>query len=125
MNWRDEDTLLDIEIAAKRIIEFQQGLSDSDFLQDVKTQAAIQHQFMVMGEATKRLSQEIRTQHPDVPWAAMAGMRDRLIHGYERVSLEIVWDTATIAVPALLEQLAPLLSQEADPQETDDEEFVE
>ncbi len=114
MNWRDEDTLLDIAIAAERIVDFQQGLSDRDFLRDAKTQAAIQHQLMIMGEAVKRLSMEFRVQHPDIPWSAMAGMRDRLIHNYERVSLEIVWATATAAVPELLAQLRPLIADDVD-----------
>ncbi|MBV7334488.1 DUF86 domain-containing protein [Chloroflexi bacterium TSY] len=64
---------------------------------------------MVMGEAAKRLSTDLRTQHSHIPWASVAGMRDRLIHAYERVSLDIIWDTAVNAVPELLTQVAPLL----------------
>lgn len=75
MTWRDEDTLLDISIAAERIIEFHQGMTKADFLQDVKTQSAIQHQLMIMGEAVKRLSDEFRAQHSDVPWSSVAGMQ--------------------------------------------------
>ncbi len=111
MRNRDIDTLLDITIAAERIINFQQGMSHAEFLQDVKTQSAIQHQLMIMGEAVKRLSEEFCTQHPEIPWSSVAGMRDRLIHAYERVSLDIVWDTAHSAVPDLLAKLEPLLPQ--------------
>ena len=109
MNWRDEDTLLDIAIAAERIIDFLQGMSREEFMQDARTQSAIQHQLMIMGEAVKRLSDEFRSQNPDIPWSSVAGMRDRLIHAYERVSLDIVWDTAVGAVPDLLTTLKPFV----------------
>lgn len=114
MNWRDEDTLLDIIIAARRIIEFQKGQSKAEFMQDAKTQSAIQHQLMIMGEAVKRLSDEFRAQHSELPWSPVAGMRDRLIHAYEKVSLDIVWDTIVVAVPDFLSQLESISPGETD-----------
>ena len=113
MQWRDEDTLLDIITAGDRVIAFQQNMSEDEFLRDVKTQSAIQHQLTIMGEAVKRLSAEFRAQHPEIPWRLVAGMRDRLIHGYDRVSVNVVWDTATRSVPDLLVQLRPLLADSA------------
>lgn len=67
MNWRDQDILLDIVIAAERILQFQVGMTKAQFLQDLKTQSAIQHQLMIMGEAVKRLSDEFCAQHSDIP----------------------------------------------------------
>ncbi len=55
----------------------------------------------IIGEATKQVSKEFRTKNPDIPWADMAGMRDKLIHNYIDVDLDIVWDTATTDVPFL------------------------
>jgi len=63
-----------------------------------------------MGEAVKRLSMEFRTQHPEIPWRSIAGMRDRLIHAYDRVSVNVVWDTATRSVPDVLRKIKPLLN---------------
>lgn len=117
MNWRDEDTLLDIIIAARRIIQFQQGQSKAEFMRDAKTQSAVQHQLMIMGEAVKRLSDEFRTQHSELPWSPVAGMRDRLIHAYEKVSLDIVWDTVVVAIPSFLSQLESISPSEADENE--------
>ncbi len=114
MNWHDEDTLFDLVIAAERIIKFHNGMTKVEFIQDIKTQSAIQHQLMVMGEAVKRLSEEFRAEHPEIRWSSVAGMRDRLIHAYERVSLDIVWDTAITAVPDFLKKLQPLLVNDSD-----------
>ena len=99
---RDEATLLDIEQAARLIIEFTRGLDAEVFLDDVKTQSAVLHQLLVLGEAVKRLSPEFRGRHPGVPWALIAGMRDNLIHEYDTVDLDEVWSTAQRDVPRLL-----------------------
>ena len=64
---------------------------------------------MVIGEAVKRLSPEFRQAHMDIPWSAIAGMRDHLIHGYDIVDMEEVWKTATVDVPDLLTALEPLV----------------
>ena len=62
-----------------------------------------------MGEAVKRLSPNFRAQHPEIPWALIAGMRDHLVHGYGIVDWDEVWKTATQDVPDLLIKLAPFL----------------
>lgn len=105
----DEATLLDIAHAAQLIIVFLQGASKDDFLADLKTQSAVLHQLSIIGEAVKRLSKPLRDQHPAIPWSLIAGMRDRLIHGYDAVDLDQVWKTATSDIPDLLVLLQPLL----------------
>ena len=79
----------------------------------VKTQSAVLHQLLVMGEAVKRLSMDYRGHHSEVPWNLIAGMRDQLIHGYDIVDLHEVWKTATQDVPDLLAWLEPRLPEEA------------
>lgn len=106
---RDDATLLDIANAAYLIQNFIQGMTKEAFLGDLKTQSAVLHQVMVIGEAVKRLSQAFREQYPILPWALIAGMRDQLIHGYDAVDLEEVWKTATCDVPEVLIKLEPLL----------------
>jgi uncharacterized protein with HEPN domain len=64
---------------------------------------------MVMGVATKRLSNDFRDQHPEMPWRLIAGMRDNLIQGYNIVDLEEAWRTAERDVPDQLRWLDPLL----------------
>ncbi len=106
---RDETTLLDIARPAHLVIEFKQGMDKETFLKDIKTQSAILHQLMVIGEAVKRLSQDFRTRYPELPWELIAGMRDKLIHGYDIVDLDEVWKTADADVPNLLSFIEPLL----------------
>lgn len=64
---------------------------------------------MIIGEAVKRLSEEFRNSHPNVPWNLIAGMRDKLIHGYDTVDLDQVWQTASFDIPELLLQIAPIV----------------
>ncbi len=105
---RDAAVVLDLLKAARLTIEFTTGLTQGTFLADIKTQSAVQHQLMVFGEAVKRLSPTFRTNHPELPWRSIARMRDRLIHGYDTIDLDIVWEAATVEMPVLpvLEALA-------------------
>jgi uncharacterized protein with HEPN domain len=107
---RDEAHLLDILKAARLAIEFK-GPSEKEFLDDAKTQSAVLHQLLVIGEAVKRLSAECQEPHPEVPWKLIAGTRDKLIHFYEGVDLEEVWKMVTSDLPQLISQIerfAPL-----------------
>jgi len=106
---RDEAILLDIAKAARLALEFARGLDQDAFLEDLKTQSAVSHQLMVLGEAVKRLSDEFCRKHPEIPWRQIAGMRDRLIHGYDVVDLDEVWLVLEEDLPELLTQLGPLL----------------
>jgi len=105
----DETILLDVGRAARLVLEFKRAMDKAAFLKDIKTQSAVLHQLMVMGEAVKRLSPDFRTRHPEIPWALIAGMRDKLIHGYDIVDLNEVWKTADVDVPDLLSLMEPLL----------------
>ncbi len=71
------------------------------FLRDRKTQSAVIRQLEIVGEAVKRLSAELTTAHPDVPWRQIAGARDRLIHGYFTVDLDAVWAMVERDLPVL------------------------
>ncbi len=106
--WRDEATLLDILRAARLALEFRGRIDKPSFLSDLKTQAAVLHELLVLGEAVKRLSAPFRERHPQLPWKAIAGMRDRLLHGYDDVDLDLVWKTVDEDLPPPVEQLQAL-----------------
>jgi uncharacterized protein with HEPN domain len=106
--WRDDATLLDILRAAQLALEFRGRQDKAAFMTDLKTQAAVLHELLVLGEAVKRLSAGFRDNNPGVPWKAVAGMRDRLLHGYDDVDLDLVWKTVDEDLPALLENLKGL-----------------
>lgn len=72
-------------------------------------QSAVARQLEIIGEATKRLSEEFRGAHPEVPWRHMAGMRDVLIHAYDHVDMDEVWVAATESLPKLIAEIAPLV----------------
>ena len=106
MSERDREALGDILGVLDRALGFPianlQTLEETDYLQD-----AVVRCLEVIGEATKRLSQDFRGRHPEVPWRAMAGMRDLLIYAYDRVDLEEVWE-AYRQFPGLREQISEL-----------------
>jgi uncharacterized protein with HEPN domain len=106
---RDDATLLDMLKAARLVVAFKGKLTKKAFLRDIKTQSAILHQLLVIGEAVKRLSEEFRGRHPQIPWVRIAGMRDKLIHQYDAVDLDEVWETATKDIAPLISFLEPLV----------------
>lgn len=105
----DEAILLDIAKAANLAMQFVKGLDEGAFIYDLKTQSAVLHQLLVIGEAVKRLSEEFRSAHPEIPWRFAAGMRNHLIHAYDAVDLEEVWKVVQRDLPELLAQIEPLL----------------
>lgn len=106
---RDIVTLADIYIALVRIREFIANMNEDEFLGDGKTQSAVLHRMLVIGEATKRLSPDFRQAHSEVNWKEYAGFRDVLIHQYDDVNLETVWDIVTNELPKLFAQVERIL----------------
>ena len=106
---RDEAHLLDILKAGHLAIEFKGAASKEEFVADLKTQSAVIHQLLVIGEAVKRLSPEFRAAHPEIPWKLIAGTRDKLIHFYEGVDVDEIWQMITVDLPPLLRWVEPFL----------------
>ncbi|OFW27252.1 MAG: hypothetical protein A3H97_12940 [Acidobacteria bacterium RIFCSPLOWO2_02_FULL_65_29] len=106
---RDDAVVLDMLTAARRAIAFASGLTQDQLGADLKSQSAILHQLLVLGEAAKRLSEGFRDLHPGTPWKAIAGMRDRIIHGYDDVDLQEVWRTLEADLPLLIVTLEALV----------------
>jgi uncharacterized protein with HEPN domain len=91
--------------ASLKVASYIGAMTEADFVRETMTHDAVMRQLEIIGEATKNLSAEFRGAHPTVPWKDIAGMRDRLIHGYMAVDLAAVWDTATKDVPELRDYL--------------------
>jgi uncharacterized protein with HEPN domain len=101
----DTATLGDLVTACSRITGYVHGASRSDLDRNNLLLSACCYQIAVIGEAVKRPSPITRSKHPEVQWRDIAGMRDRLIHGYDSVDIDELWKTATEDVPALLEHV--------------------
>jgi uncharacterized protein with HEPN domain len=84
-----------------RINSYLAGKDYKSFTNDFLTQDAVVRQLEIIGEATKRISKDLRKLNPQVPWSDMAGMRDILIHDYLEVDTDIVWKTATESIKDL------------------------
>ena len=102
--FRGADYLDHMLEAIKLARGYVEGLSKADFLVDKKTQQAVILNIVVIGEAATQLvdsHSEFASQHPEIPWQKMRGMRNRMAHGYFDTNLDIVWDTVQQAFPEL------------------------
>lgn len=96
MNKRKPDVYLqDIYESISHIQRFLEGVSEDEFYKNVEKQDAVLRRLEIIGEAVKHLPDEIREDHPDVPWRQIAGMRDIIIHEYFGITLAMVWVVAT------------------------------
>lgn len=94
------------------IEEDTDGMSQQSFLDDRTKQDAVIRRLEIIGETTKRIPEEFRNVHPDIPWKRMAGMRDVLIHEYLGIDLAIVWQVIQHEFPDLKQKLRHLQSAE-------------
>jgi len=95
--------------AIDQIEEYTEGLEKVNFMNDRLVQDAVIRNFEIIGEATKNLSSSFRTKYSDMPWANMAGMRDKLIHHYMGVDLDIVWTTIVDVLPNIKNKITMIL----------------
>lgn len=114
MTERDALFLQHILAAVAEIEEFTAG-GRLEFMTDRKTQSAVIRQIEVIGEAVKNLSVDLTGSAPGVPWRSIAGSRDRLIHAYFKVDLEMVWAMVERDLPPLRADVQRLLERQALP----------
>lgn len=108
----DKDLLADIQEAVQRIKTYIQDLNYDAFLGDSKTQDAVFRNLEILGEAAKNLSHAFRKKYPTIPWKSMAGLRDRLIHHYFGVNLDVIWHIIHEEMAVLAFQLEEIAKQE-------------
>jgi uncharacterized protein with HEPN domain len=87
-----------------------ENVTFKQFESEFRINYAVVRALEIIGEATKRLPESIRAQYPNIPWKGMAGMRDRIIHGYDLVDMQIVWDVVKIDIPKIKPLIKDILS---------------
>jgi uncharacterized protein with HEPN domain len=102
---RDAGIVLDLIHAAEKILTFTAHKDKAVFIADAQSVSAVSFEVAVLGEAVKHLSGELQSAHSEIPWRKIAGMRNRLIHGYSDIDIDELWNTAIRDVPTLLAQL--------------------
>ena len=108
------DYVEDILDAMDKASLLLQNVEYDQFVDDFRINFVVVRALEIIGEATKRLPQAIRDQYPHIPWRDMAGMRDRIIHGYDNVDLAIVWETVKKEIPAIKPALEKMLTLQRD-----------
>ena len=106
-------SIADKVAAGEAAVRFLGSLDLPEFRTDAKTQSAVLHQLVVLGEAAKRIGDGTRSRFPEVPWKRVAGLRDFLIHRYHEVDLDEVWVIVRRDVPRLVEVLSRAQSSPA------------
>ena len=112
MSKRDPSRLHDMLDAARKALSFVEGRSRPDLDSDEMLALALVRLLKVMGEAARFVPDEIKTEHPEIQWREIAATRNRLIHGYFSVDLDIVWSIVQNDLPPLVRQLKAIVAEE-------------
>jgi len=94
------------------LISISADLDKDKFLEDDTLKRAFVRSIEIIGEASKKVTPEMKEKYPKVEWKALAGMRDRLIHGYFGVDYEIIWDVVQQKIPTLRQQIQAIINKE-------------
>jgi uncharacterized protein with HEPN domain len=106
---RDQESVIDIANAIRRSLRYTNGVSKSELETNDEKLSAILYQITIIGEATKRLSQSFRQQHQEIPWRQMSGMRDVIVHDYDQLDFDVIWDVVENKLPELLNLIDSLV----------------
>jgi uncharacterized protein with HEPN domain len=96
---------------AKEAVDLISGKDKTVLQQNRVLELALIRLVEIVGEASAKVSPETQSKYPSIPWAQAIGMRNRLIHGYDSVDLEVLWDTIEVDLPPLIAELETILGQ--------------
>ena len=103
--------LLPMRDHAREALDFASGRTRADLDSDRMLTLALVRLVEVIGEAAARVPEEVRSQHPQIPWQQIVAMRNRLIHAYDQISLERLWEVVSSDLPALVKELDQIIAK--------------
>jgi uncharacterized protein with HEPN domain len=106
---RDLGYLWDMLDAAQSVVAFVRGKTLQDYVRDPLLQAAVERKIEILGEAARKVSDEYKELHQEIPWRGIIGQRNVLIHEYNEVDQRAIWELATVDIPKLINLLEPLV----------------
>lgn len=109
LNRRDPANLLDMLEASEKVQHFLKNKTLEDFLRDEMLQAAVERNIEIIGEAARRISEDVKQEHPEIPWRKIIAQRNVLIHEYDDIDYKEIWEVATFYLPRLIDQIRPLI----------------
>lgn len=112
---RDMALLEDLMATCNDLLEMTAGKMLTDVAGDKQPQYAVLHSFTIIGEASSRLSAEIRTRYPQVQWSHVRGFRNRIVHEYFGLDWSLLWKTASADIPVFRRQIGEIIQAEDSP----------
>ncbi|MEP7258358.1 MAG: DUF86 domain-containing protein [Flavitalea sp.] len=106
--------LKDISEAISNIIAFTENISFESYCSDIKTKHAVEHNFMIIGEAVARIPEEFKKSHAHINWRQIKDFRNVIVHDYFGIDNNIVWDIIILNIPGLLNVINGLLEKESE-----------
>ena len=104
--------LEDIKDSCEKILRYSKGLTFKQFYSDEKTVDAVIRNIIIIGEAVKKLPDDLKFRHNTIEWRKIAGMRDIVVHAYFGIDEDILWDVVQNKIPELLNDIKPILESE-------------
>ena len=108
---RDAIYLGDILDAIRRIEIYTAGVKKKEFIEHFMMQDAVMRQIEIIGEASNSVSEELQEQHSELPWFQMRGIRNKIVHDYRGINLQVIWDTVKNDLPMLKKQVQGILGE--------------
>lgn len=109
LSWRDPANLWDMLEAAEKVQRFLKNKTFEDFLIDDLLRSAVERNLEIIGEAARRISDDLKQEHPEIPWRKIIAQRNVLIHEYDDINYKEIWEVANFHLPRLIAQIRPLI----------------
>jgi len=109
--YRNETRLEHMLRFLNRIVSLAEGMSRDSLETDGDKHDALLHNFIMLGEAANRITRDFAAAYPDIPWSQVAGLRHRLVHDYDEVNYDVLWEAMTVEVPSLLRRIKSIVDE--------------